>query len=184
MSPSRNRNRDGGGLPAQSAAEFEHGVLGLMPALRRYSRALTGSASDGEDLLQDCLERAIARRGQWQGANLKGWVFSIMTNLSRNRHRARARDAAEPIEPMADTLPAQGEPDAHELMRLSRALDTLSADHRAVLMLVAVEGYAYQEVAGMLDIPLGTVMSRLSRARRQLADVMDDDNVISMRRHR
>lgn len=158
-------------------------MLDLMPALRRYSIALTGSTNDGDDLLQDCLERAIARRGQWRGGNLKGWVFSIMTNLSRNRHRSRAKAAEEPIDTMAEILPAQDQPDAHELTRLARALDTLTADHRAVLMLVAVEGYAYQEVADMLDIPLGTVMSRLSRARRHLSEIMDQDNVIALRRH-
>jgi RNA polymerase sigma factor, sigma-70 family len=163
---------------------FERDVLALLPVLRRYAASLTGSAAEGEDLLQDCVERVFRRRRQWRGGSLRAWAFAIMTNLSRDRFRDPARGRTEPIEPHADTLPADTRIDAEELARLARALEALSADHRAVLMLVAVEGHSYREVAEILDIPAGTVMSRLARARAALTDAMAADNVISLRRPR
>lgn len=161
---------------------FEEDVLALMPALRRYSRSLVRSDPDGEDLLQDCVEKVLARRAQWRGVNLRAWAFTIMTNLSRNRHR---HTALHPQVELDDNLGLQAETqesDPLERSRLERALNGLSAENRSVLMLVVIEGYRYQDVADMLAIPIGTVMSRLSRARHQLAEAMKDDNVISMRR--
>src|SRR6478752_426600 len=70
---------------------FEGQVLALLPSLRRYSRSLTRSDSDGEDLLQDCVEKVLARRAQWRGLNLRGWVLTIMTNLYRNQRRTTVR---------------------------------------------------------------------------------------------
>jgi len=172
------------GAEASAAApdRFEEDVLALMPALRRYSRSLVRSDPDGEDLLQDCVEKVLARRAQWRGVNLRAWAFTIMTNLSRNRHR---HTALHPEVELDDTLGLQAETQASdplERSRLERALNGLSAENRSVLMLVVIEGYRYQDVAEMLAIPIGTVMSRLSRARHQLAEAMKDDNVISMRR--
>lgn len=182
MSSSRDRMSEGAEANAAAPDRFEEDVLALMPALRRYSRSLVRSDPDGEDLLQDCVEKVLARRAQWRGVNLRAWAFTIMTNLSRNRHR---HTALHPQVELDDDLGLQAETkesDPLERSRLERALNGLSAENRSVLMLVLIEGYRYQDVADMLAIPIGTVMSRLSRARHQLAEAMKDDNVISMRR--
>ncbi|MEK1931637.1 MAG: RNA polymerase sigma factor [Pararhizobium sp.] len=164
------------------AETFESQVLSLMPSLRRYSRSLAKSDSDGEDLLQDCVEKVLVRRGQWRGINLRAWTFTIMTNLYRDRHR---RLNQHPSVELDDTLGLTAEDvsgDPLEKTRLQQALNALTPDYRAVLTLVVVEGYAYQDVADLLSIPIGTVMSRLSRARRQMAAHLAEDNIVTLRR--
>lgn len=172
---------EGAKAPSPPAAGFEAQMLAMLPALRRYARSLSRSDGDGEDLLQDSVERALSRRGQWRGVNLRAWMFSIMTNLNRTRLRAPRTETTD-LDDAGDVPAVGAEIDPVERIRLSRALDQLAPDHRAVLMLVAVEGYRYQEVAEMLDIPLGTVMSRLSRARQSLGEALGEDKIIPLRR--
>lgn len=160
---------------------FEAQLLALLPALRRYSRSLARSDADGEDLLQDSVEKVLAQRDQWRGLNLRSWTLTIMTNLYRNGLRRQARRIflnTDDIEIAAPDITP--DPLAHR--RLDAALDMLEADSRAILMLVVVEERTYQQVAEMLDIPIGTVMSRLSRARRKLSGLMTSDNVVALRR--
>ena len=182
MSQSPDREK-GGGSGNAGASSFERGVLDLMPSLRRYARALTRSDAEGEDLLQDSLERALTKRSQWSGTNLKAWAFTIMTNLYRNQAARAARRRTAPLEE-AVTLPATTSPpgDPLEQRRLAAAIDSLAPDFRAVLMLVVIEGMSYRDVAALLQIPEGTVMSRLARARGQLARYLEADNVIPLRR--
>lgn len=161
----------------------EDGILALMPALRRYALALSRNRQDAEDLVQDSLEAAFANLGAWRGANLRGWLLTIMTNMHRGRYRTlagRTRHAA--IEAASDVAAPAGPDDPLERDRLVAAIDLLSPEQRSVLMLVVVEGYAYAEVAAMLGIPLGTVMSRLSRARRAIADNLGGHNIVGLRR--
>ena len=167
----------------RAVTRFETGMLAMMPRLRRYARSLSRNAADADDLLQQCLENAIARQRTWRGDNLAAWLMTIMTNLSRNAHRQRQRashivaiDAGpEPAYQPDETVPL-------EARRLHAAIDGLDPDRRAVLMLVAVEGYSYAEVAAMLGIPPGTVMSRLSRARRDVAERMRGAKIVDLRR--
>lgn len=178
-------DRDGTREPTAGAAapaDFEEALLALVPGLRRYSHSLSRSDADGEDLLQDCVETALARRAQWRGVNLRAWAFTIMTNLYRNRRRSATRRPTASIEDAQDIpLPDQiGDPLART--RIRAALDALSSDTRTTLMLVVVEGYSYQEAADILSIPIGTVMSRLSRARHQLAERLAKDNIVAIRR--
>ncbi|MBY5899344.1 RNA polymerase sigma factor [Rhizobium leguminosarum] len=161
---------------------FEGQILALLPSLRRYSRSLTRSDTDGEDLLQDCVEKVLTRRGQWRGLNLRGWVLTIMTNLYRNGRRGKARDGLVELDAAEDLAASEPPADPMERARLDDALNSLSEEHRAVLMLVVIEGYTYGEVAAALDIPIGTVMSRLSRARRRVAERLKADNIITLRR--
>lgn len=179
-------DRDGPKASAEAEAsapdEFEENILALMPALRRYSRSLARSDSDGEDLLQDCVEKVLARRAQWRGVNLRAWTFTIMTNLYRNRHRRQTQHPEVEFDEALGLVAEEESADPLERRRLEHALDRLSAENRSVLMLVVIEGYRYQDVAEILAIPIGTVMSRLSRARRHLAEAMKDDNVIALRR--
>lgn len=159
-------------------------VLALMPALRRYSRSLTRSESDGEDLLQDCVEKVLSHGSQRRGGSFKSWAYRIMTNLHLNSRRAQRRHPTVPMEAADATPEPDMTADPLENRRLIAALETISPEFRAVLMLVVVEGYAYQEVAEMLEIPLGTVMSRLSRARNALRETLRQANVIQLRRPR
>lgn len=161
---------------------FEAEVLTLLPSLRRYSRSLTRSDADGEDLLQDCVEKVLSRRDQWRGLNLRGWVLTIMTNLYRNGLRQLGNRSFVDIDDNNHLPAAETDNDPLERSRLEIALNSLSEEYRAVLMLVVVEGYSYQDVADMLDIPIGTVMSRLSRARQKMTSLMSADNVITLRR--
>nr|WP_210289740.1 RNA polymerase sigma factor [Rhizobium sp. BK196] len=161
---------------------FEGQILALLPSLRRYSRSLTRSDAEGEDLLQDCVEKVLARRGQWRGLNLRGWVLTTMTNLYRNTRRASPRERLVELDAAEEIASPDAQADPLERLRLEQALDSLSEEHRSVLMLVVIEGYSYGEVATMLDIPIGTVMSRLSRARHRMSDHMKADNVITLRR--
>ncbi len=165
-----------------SPDSFEGQVLALLPSLRRYSRSLTCSDSEGEDLLQDCIEKVLTRRSQWRGLNLRGWALSIMTNLYRNARRPGPRSMTVDLEAAEQLATPETPADPLERSRLEDALNSLSEENRAVLMLVVIEGYTYSEVAAALDIPIGTVMSRLSRARQRVAESMKADNVITLRR--
>lgn len=156
-----------------------------MPALRRYAHALCGNAADAEDLFQDSLERALANEQSWCGTNLKAWLFTLMTNQHRSMLRARkSRPSGAPLAD-AEHLPSRESPsDPHERDRIVKALGLISEEGRATLLLVVLEGYSYAEVANILDVPIGTIMSRLSRARRQLSEILKGDNILPMRSRR
>jgi RNA polymerase sigma-70 factor (ECF subfamily) len=142
-----------------------------IPRLRRYARYLTRDVDGADDLVQEALMRAVARTDTWQpGTNLRAWLFVILRNvfISELRHRAR-----EPRSDMvADDHPSMsvksGQDERMSLVDLQRAFDQLSAEHREILLLVAVEGMPYEEAAAILGVPVGTVRSRLSRARTAL----------------
>jgi RNA polymerase sigma-70 factor (ECF subfamily) len=170
------------GVASPVADAFEAQVLALLPSLRRYSRSLARSDADGEDLLQDCVEKVLARRTQWRGLNLRGWVLTIMTNVYRNGLRKRGGRTFIDIDETPDLPSSEAPADPLENAHLEAALNSLAEESRAILMLIVVEGYSYQDVATMLDIPIGTVMSRLSRARARLSDLMNADNVVTLRR--
>lgn len=168
---------------AAAPASFENDLLAMMPGLRRYSQSLSRSDADGDDLLQDCVETALARRAQWRGINLRAWVFTIMTNLYRNRYRSENRRGTTAAIEDAENVPLPDQPgDPLARARIRAALDTLSAECRTTLLLVVIEGYTYQEAADILAIPIGTVMSRLSRARHLLAERLAKDNIVPLRR--
>jgi len=141
-----------------------------VPALRRYARALTRNIDHADDLVQDCLERALSRRGLFRPRGpLRPWLFTILTNLYRNARRSERRHG-EPVD--IDTMPELGTPAPQPghlaLAELDRAIGTLPLDQREALLLVTLEGLAYTEAAAILGIPTGTLMSRLGRARATL----------------
>lgn len=141
-----------------------------IPRLRRYARYLTRSSDQADDLVQDCLERAIHKLGTWRrGTNLRAWLFTILRNGYISGIRSRKRASAVEIDGDAPELAAA---DGHEarahLREVAHALGTLSAEHQHVLVLVAVNGLKYDEAAQVLALPVGTVRSRLSRARAAL----------------
>lgn len=143
-------------------------LVDLIPRLRRYARALVGDRSSADDLVQDTLERAWSKLHLYrQGSDLRAWLFTVMHNVHVNRVRAARR-----TDPLEDETPelAQRAPQADGLLvrDLERALERLPAEQREVLLLVSLEEMTYEEVARTLSIPIGTVMSRLSRAREKL----------------
>jgi len=144
-------------------------TLAHIPSLRRYARLLTGDSSRADDLVQDTLERACVKWALWQqGSALRSWLFTLMHNLYLNQRRDwRHDDAHASLDEVAE---ASHEPftQAGEQMDMQQALARMSPALREVLLLVTVEEYTYAEAARILDIPIGTVMSRLHRAREQL----------------
>ena len=142
-----------------------------IPRLRRYARYLTRNIDQADDLVQDCLVRAIAKLDTWEpGTNLRGWLYVILRNgyISEIRRSNRRRGEVELMD--EDTrCPVTGGQETHiRFGEVCAALETLSPEHQEVLQLVAVEGLKYEEVAEILDVPVGTVRSRLSRARAAL----------------
>ncbi|CAN5343548.1 RNA polymerase sigma factor [soil metagenome] len=166
-------------------ADDEARIVACIPHLRRYSRALLAEREPADDLVQDTLERAVGRWSMWQRrGDLRAWMFGIMHNLFVDRLRAqRARP-----ESAVDELPEQAAPEAGdrlELRDLDRLLQALPPDQRKVLLLVAVEELDYREVAQVLQIPIGTVMSRLSRAREAMrARLIRRDSPVRLHRVR
>jgi RNA polymerase sigma factor (sigma-70 family) len=147
-------------------------LVELIPRLRRYARALVGDRMTADDLVQDTLERAWAKLHLYRrGTDLRAWLFTVMHNVHVNR--IRATRAVDPLEDdMPELAQPQREPDALLVRDLDRAIGRLPADQRAVLLLVTLEEMSYEEVARTLGIPMGTVMSRLSRAREKLRAMM------------
>jgi RNA polymerase sigma-70 factor (ECF subfamily) len=142
-----------------------------VPALRRYARALTRNADRADDLVQDCIERAIRKQSLWKPTgSLKGWLFRILLNLYRNELRtARRRGEHVAVETLlVEPAVAPAQPGRIALAEMARAIDTLAAEQREALLLVVLEGLSYSEAADMIGIPMGTLMSRLGRARAAL----------------
>ena len=156
--------------------EFSRLLENEIPRMRRYARALTRDTAKSDDLVQSSLVRALEKQHLWQpGSNLRAWLFTILHNQHVNDVRYSLRQGsvgpvedAEPmwrVEPVADA--------SLQLRDLRRAINTLCHEHREVLLLVGLEGMRYEQVATILDIPVGTVRSRLSRARTTLRLLMD-----------
>ena len=151
-------------------------IVAELPRLRRHALYLVYSHADADDLVQDCLEAALSKKASLQDhAKLRSWLFSILNNLFLMRLRSNARRGqALPIEDFADSLAASISPEDRDKARdLARAMAKLSIEHRQILLLLNVEEYGYQEVADTLGLPIGTVMSRLARARRRLRALLE-----------
>ncbi|UJW83877.1 sigma-70 family RNA polymerase sigma factor [Devosia sp. SL43] len=150
--------------------QFLDEVEACVPALRRYARALTRNADLADDLVQDCLERAISRRGLFRPSGpVRAWLFTILLNLYRNALRSsHRRGETVDIDSVPEPSTPAPQPGHIALAEMARAIDTLSQEQKEALLLVALEGLPYQEAADILNIPLGTLMSRLGRARAAL----------------
>lgn len=150
--------------------QFLDQLEACVPALRRYARALTRNADLADDLVQDCLERAISRRGLFRPTGpVRAWLFTMLLNLYRNALRAtHRRGETVDIDTMTDLSTPASQPGHLALAELARAIDTLPLEQKEALLLVALEGLPYAEAAGILKVPIGTLMSRLGRARAAL----------------
>jgi RNA polymerase sigma-70 factor (ECF subfamily) len=151
-------------------------IAAHIPRLRRYARALAGDSHRADDLVQDTLERALAKFHLWRpGSDLRAWMFSIMHNVFINQLKARRELALDEITEAALEGAPQSEP--LELRDLDAALRRLPAEQREVLLLVGLEQLSYAEASRALGIPVGTVMSRLSRGRERLRALMSGATV-------
>jgi len=170
------------GFGRDRRAEFVMNEFGRLleteiPRLRRYARALTRNAATADDLVQSSLIRALEKQHLWQpGSNLRAWLFTILHNQYVNDVRRKMREgmilgsadneeSTSSVEPIADA--------SLQLRDLERAIGMLSEEQREVLLLVGLEGLRYEHAADILDVPVGTVRSRLSRARNTLRLLMD-----------
>jgi RNA polymerase sigma-70 factor (ECF subfamily) len=152
---------------------FRNGVEAAIPALRRYARALTRNSETADDLVQDTLVRALRSEHLFHGGDVRAWLYTILTNLNRNRLRSLAR---RPVMTLIgeDDAPDMSGPEAGS-RDIERALASLVDDQRAALLLVVLEGLTYREVAEVQGVPVGTVMSRLARARAQIRAYLDGE---------
>jgi len=155
-------------------------LVAALPRLRRYARVLTGDINRADDLVQDTLARAWAKRGLWHpGSDLRAWLFTIMHNVHVNQFSIRRRQLAESSLDANDG-PAAGweipvratQSDRVELTEVLMLIRRLPTEQREVLMLAAVEELRYEDIARVQGIPIGTVMSRLNRAREKLRRMM------------
>jgi RNA polymerase sigma-70 factor (ECF subfamily) len=155
-------------------AEMGRGLVALLPRLRRFSAGLSGSTQDGDDIVQAACLRALERHHQWEpGTRLDSWMFRIIRNLWLDRNKSAwnrlVRSDPDAMKAMPAS-PIEREIEARDELALARkAIAALPPPQREVLMLVTVEGYSYEAAAELLGIPLGTVMSRLARARVTVA---------------
>jgi RNA polymerase sigma-70 factor, ECF subfamily len=171
-------------LNAQAVADadpqkrFGQDLIAQLPALRRYTIALAGSVPLAEDLVQDCIERALRQSHQLRDRNRLGaWLRSIAYNLYiDDRRRSRTRGVEEDVADVSDdpALVTRAS-DQAETSAFVRAMNSLTPEHRQILLLVGLEDMNYREIAAELGVPIGTVMSRLARARERLRAALDDD---------
>ncbi|MBV8119569.1 MAG: RNA polymerase sigma factor [Alphaproteobacteria bacterium] len=151
---------------------FDDQLIAVLPRLRRFARGLTGSVVEADDLVQAACERALARRHQFQeGTRFDSWMFRIVQTIWIDQLRARAvrKEESEVVEARAGSDEPMRRVEARlTLSEVRRAVDRLSPEQRAALLLVTVEGLSYKEAAEVIQVPVGTVMSRLARARLAL----------------
>lgn len=151
---------------------FRQSIESLIPSLRRYARALARDRDVADDLVQDTLVRALRSERLFIGGDLRSWLYTILTNLNRNRRRSLAR---RPVFTMLGDGPAVASGTEAESRDIAVALGSLAEDQRAVLLLVVLEGLSYREVADIQGVPIGTVMSRLARARAHVRSCLEGE---------
>ena len=153
---------------------FAADLISILPRLKQFAYGLTGCEEDGADLVQSACERGLTHRHQWQAdKSLEGWMMAIMQSLWKNQLRARKVRLGNGLVDPETHLVFDGADRMNGWLRgreVAAALQQLTADQQRLLRLVHIEGHSYREAAALLDIPLGTVMSRLARARLALAD--------------
>jgi RNA polymerase sigma-70 factor (ECF subfamily) len=160
---------------ATTPQDFAAALTAQLPALRRYAIALVGSPATADDLVQDCIERALRQSTKLEELrSLGGWLRTILHNLyideiRRKRRQGLSVDVADVENHGSLVSPPR---DSAVMMDLERAMTVLSVEHRQILLLIGLEGLNYREAAAELNVPIGTIMSRLARARERLREAM------------
>lgn len=166
--------------------DFRSQLAAELPHLRRFSRALVGDAALADDLVQDCIERALIKSHLYDPARpLRAWLFAVLRNLYISGLRRDRRSAV--VKSVDELTGGEGAVPASQEERLSvaliaEALDRLPQQHREVIVVVALEEMSYRDAAEITGVPIGTVMSRLSRARGSLQRILEDRGHTVLRR--
>lgn len=155
-------------------------IIAALPRLRRFCHAMAASPADGDDLMQSTVEKALTHSDQFrEGSRVDSWMYRIAQNLHIDRSRsARRRGTVVPVEDAYDLIGDDGRATVEsrsELAAAQRALATVPEDQRAAFVLVVVEGLSYKEAAEVLDVPIGTIMSRIARARGRIERALGGD---------
>jgi len=155
-------------------------IIDEIPTLRRYALSLSGDPAGADDLVQDCLERALGRLPLWRsGSNMRSWLFTILRNIFFNQVRAMSRRPMETQYDESHEHAQDGEPAQTQglaVRDIKQALNHLPDSQREVILLIGLENMSYQETADITGVPVGTVMSRLSRGRQTLKTLMDGNS--------
>lgn len=158
--------------------EKKTAILAEIPKLRRYARALLRDRDAADDLVQDSLERALTRLDNWRsGENPRRWLFTIMHHLFVDQMRKvnrRGKTVVLPQEAVENLASPVSQQDSVAARDILDALEAISPERRAAIVMVAVEGFSYAEAANILGIPAGTLMSRIARGREDLRALLDD----------
>jgi len=156
-------------------SEFGRLIEQEIPQLRRYARALTRDIEQADDLVQNCLVRALAKERLWQfGTNLRAWLFTVLHNGHINSVRRSIREQTDAVAATESFARAQSEPSARlDLLDVEQAIRKLPEPQRRVILLIGLEGMRFDEAAEMLGVPVGTVRSRIARARQTLRKLLE-----------
>lgn len=162
-------------------ADFTAGLMKALPSLRAFAISLSGRAERADDLVQDTIMRAWANADSFQpGTNLNAWLFTILRNLFHSEYRKRRREVQDEDGVYSSRLSVQASQDAHlDVQDFRLALETLPPDQREALLLVGASGFSYEEAADICQCAVGTIKSRVNRARAKLSELLslegDDD---------
>ncbi len=176
----------GSGTLEEHTAALRHEMIGLLPRLRRFARGLAGNPAEADDLVQESCEKALRNAHKFQqGTSLESWMYRILQNCWRDKLKSahhRLVDAVPPEELGQIAGPTESEAEARlTLGAVARAMERLDENQKVVIVLVCVEGYSYADAAKTLGWPVGTVMSRLARARLALHAMLEhQDNVVPL----
>lgn len=157
--------------------ELRNELLQTIPSLRAFAVSLCGNATRADDLVQEALVKAWANFTSFrEGTNLRAWLFTILRNEYYSQMRKKGREVEDADGEIAARVPVQGQQTGHiEMQEMKRALAQLPYDQREAIILVGASGMSYQEAAEICGIAVGTVKSRVSRARARLAELLDED---------
>ncbi len=164
--------------PARASPENRAAMLRAMPHLRAFAISLTGNVDEADELVQEALLRGLSHIDSFQpGTNMQAWLFTILRNQFHTGFRRRRREVEDPDGVMAGMLSCAPEQDGHlDLQDMRTALARLPVDQREALLLVSAEGFSYEEAAAVCGIRIGTIKSRVNRARARLAELLGYDD--------
>lgn len=160
-------------------SDFEKSLVGAIPHLRAFARSFANDAARADDLVQETLVKAWNSRDSFTpGTNFRAWLFTILRNVYFSQHRKLRREVDDPDEQYQNSLAVQPEQYGHlDLADFRSALDTLPPDQREALVLVGAEGFSYEEAAQICGCAVGTIKSRVNRARNRLVELLADDDL-------
>jgi RNA polymerase sigma-70 factor, ECF subfamily len=166
-------------MTGDGALDFQTELVRVLPNLRAFARSLSGNPDRADDLVQEAVTKAWRHRESFiAGTNLKAWLFTILRNVYLSELRKRKREVEDKDGTMAERLSVNGDQSGHmDLIDFMEALRELPTDQREALLLVGAEGYAYEEAALMCGCAVGTIKSRVSRARARLAELLGVESV-------